>query len=553
MAITTDEPVIRRTAKYPPSEWSYDFIQSLPGNSMVEKYKTASNNFKERVRNIISKETSVENPSRTLELVDDFLRLGISYHFKDEISRVLKMIHNCYFAVPERWNTMNLNLKALGFRLLRQHGYQIPQEIFYDIYDTLGIIKEAIEEDVVGMLNLYEASFYAVDGERILDETREFTTKCLREKQEKNKIVDTKSVMLISHALELPLLWRIPRFESMWFIKAYKVRSDMIPLLVEFAELDYNMVQGVHQEDLKYISRWWADLHWDKKLTFARDRMVESFMWSAGVNHEAPFGVLRRNLAKLITIVNVIDDIYDVYGTLDELEQFTKVVRRWDVNAVSRLPDYMKIFFLGLNNTINEMAFNTLINKKSFSIPYVQKAWIDYCEAMLLEARWFNNGYTPTLEEYMNNSRTSVAIPVVVSSVYFLDSYVSTGEALDSVIQSSATILRLADDLGTASAEFARGDVPKAVECYMHHTGVSEEKAKAYIKSLILEAYKRITKERMACKSPSLQIYMDCALNLGRMGQFTYEREVDVLGTPDDFYKNHLISLLFDSISTLGD
>ncbi|KAL8210523.1 hypothetical protein R6Q57_004960 [Mikania cordata] len=545
MVVTTEAPVVRRSAHYPPSEWSYEFLQSLAGNTVGEKYKTTSGNLKEQVRSWIIKETSVENPLSTLQLVDDLQRLGISHHFKDEISNMLKKMYNSYYEAQENWNKMNLNLKALGFRLLRQHGYHIPQEIFEDIKDESGSIKDDVRKDIVGMLNLYEASFYAVDDENIMDETREFTKKCLREELEKNKIGNKSIEMLVHHALELPLLWRLPRFESIWFIEAYKGRSDMIPLLFEFAELDYNILQGIHQEDLKFTSRWWVGLDWDKKLEFARDRMVESFMWSVGANHEPQFSVQRRNVTRLITMVNVVDDVYDVYGTLDELEQFTEVVRRWDVDAIEELPEYMRICFLGLNNTINEMGYHTLINKGSAVIPYVKKAWIDYCEANLLEARWFNSGYTPTLEEYLNNSRITVALPVIVSCAYFLDSNVSIEENLQNVIQWSAVVLRLADDLGTASAEIARGDVPKAVQCYMHESGVSEEKAREYIKSLIIDAYKKITAERMACKSPDLQIFMECASNLGRMGQFTYERG-DIFGAPDDLYKNHQISLLFD-------
>lgn len=543
MAVATDAPVVRRSANYPPSEWSYDFLQSLAGNHMVEKYKTISTSLKEKVRKMIYVDTAVEKPLSTLELVDDLQRLGISYHFKNEISSVLKMIYNCYYEAHETWNNLDLNLKALGFRLLRQHGYHIPQDIFEDIMDEAGNIKANVGEDVVGMLNLYEASFYAVDGDNILDEAREFTTKCLKEK--KNIVNNQSTLMLISHALELPLLWRIPRFESIWFIEAYKRRSDMKSLLLEFAELDYNIVQGIHQEDLKYSSRWWVGLQWDKKLVFARDRMVESFMWSVGANHEPEFGVLRRNVTKNITMVNVIDDVYDVYGTLEELEQFTEVVRRWDVNALEGLPEYMKICFLGFYNTVNEMGYNTLTNKDSFVIPYVRKTWTEYCEANLNEARWFHNGYTPTLEEYLNNSRITVALPVIVLAAYFLDSNDFIGDALQNVIHWSAMVLRLADDLGTSSAELARGDVPKAVECYMHETGVSEENARAYIKNLIIVAYKNITKERMTCKSPALQIFMECASNLGRMGQFTYERG-DIFGAPDDLYKSHQMSLLFE-------
>lgn len=130
------------------------------------------------------------------------------------------------------------------------------QEIFEDIKDEAGNFKAYIREDVVGMLNLYEASFLAVEDENILDEAREFTSKCLKEMLDMKNIVNQSMSMLISHALELPLLWRIKRFEAMWFIEAYKRKSDMRVVLLELAELDFNIVQGIHQEDLKYSSRY---------------------------------------------------------------------------------------------------------------------------------------------------------------------------------------------------------------------------------------------------------------------------------------------------------
>lgn len=70
---------------------------------------------------------NVGNPLGTLELVDELQRLGISYHFEDEISEVLEMIYYNYYKTHNKWNSMDLNVKALGFRLLRQHGYQVPQ------------------------------------------------------------------------------------------------------------------------------------------------------------------------------------------------------------------------------------------------------------------------------------------------------------------------------------------------------------------------------------------------------------------------------------------
>ncbi|MFS7971897.1 putative R-linalool synthase [Helianthus anomalus] len=68
----------------------------------------------------------VGNPLSVLELVDDLQRLGISYHFEAEISNLLEMIYCKHYKSHDEWHKMDLNLKALGFRLLRQRGYPVP-------------------------------------------------------------------------------------------------------------------------------------------------------------------------------------------------------------------------------------------------------------------------------------------------------------------------------------------------------------------------------------------------------------------------------------------
>ena len=50
-------------------------------------------------------------------------------------------------------------------------------EIFKDVIDVNGCFKG----DIIGMLNLYEASYHSVEEESILDDAREFTTKYLKE------------------------------------------------------------------------------------------------------------------------------------------------------------------------------------------------------------------------------------------------------------------------------------------------------------------------------------------------------------------------------------
>ncbi|PWA72410.1 beta-myrcene synthase [Artemisia annua] len=549
MAFTADENVVRRTANYEPTLWSYDHIQSLSSKYTGEEYAARANILKNSVKRLLGE---VENSPSILELVNDLQRLGIYYHFEDEIRNALEMIYYKYYKTPDKWGKMDLNLTALGFRLLRQHGYQVPQEIFQNFLDNAQNLKPHLLEEIAGMLNLYEASYHAFEDETILDNARAFTTKYLKENLDK---IDGHILSLVSHALEFPLHWRVPRVEAKWYIEVYEKKNGMNHILIELAKLDFDMVQAIHLEDLKHASRWWRNTNWDKKLSFARDRLVENFLWTIGFNYLPQFSHGRRTLTKVNALITTIDDVYDVFGTLDEIEQFTDATNRWDINSIEELPDYMKICFLGFYNTINEITYNALTNKRFIILPYLKKAWGDLFKSFVVEANWYQSGHIPTLEEYLENGCISISGPVILMHVHFITSISSAEEIMQcmeiskDIVRYSSLIFRLTDDLGTSSGEMERGDNPKSLQCYMHETGASEDEARIYMKSLIGETWKKLNKERTHASSDITREFIDFATNLVRMAQFMYG-EGDVHGRPD-VTKSHVLSLLFNPIQEI--
>ena len=77
---------------------------------------------------MLNKELLLEGDSlRQLELVDELQRLGLLYHFEIEINQILKNMNEKFRNGKDlEWNN-NLYATALHFRILRQHGYYIPQ------------------------------------------------------------------------------------------------------------------------------------------------------------------------------------------------------------------------------------------------------------------------------------------------------------------------------------------------------------------------------------------------------------------------------------------
>ncbi|QHN79119.1 Isoprene synthase [Arachis hypogaea] len=104
---------------------------------------------------------------------------------------------------------------------------------------------------------------------------------------------------------------------------------------------------------------------------------------------------------------------------------------RWDVIAVNTLPDYMKLIFLALFNSVNGMiAF--LISQNC---------------AFRQEANWCNKNIIPPFHAYLQNATISSSSEALLAPCYFL-----LAQAIDDsittnyLVRSSCTIFRLYND-----------------------------------------------------------------------------------------------------------
>ncbi|KAK8527452.1 hypothetical protein V6N13_085282 [Hibiscus sabdariffa] len=544
--VSGEVDVVRRSGNFRPTIWDNDYVQSLRSDFVqCGSHKERASKLQGEVSEMLC---GVVDPLEKLELIDTLQRLGLSRHFQHEINTTLKNTSADCGSVPGE--KQSLHATALGFRLLRQHGYMVNQDVFTSFMDEVGNIKASFSQDYKGVLDLYEASYLLVEGETMLENARESAAKLLKECLKQTN--DPYLRMLVEHALELPLHWRMSRLEASWFIDAYQKNKDKNPIVLELAILDYNTVQAIHQDDLRHASSWWKDLGLCEKLNFARDRLMENFLWSAAIIITPQSGKIRRVQTKAGTLVTVIDDVYDVYGTLDELELFTDAVERWDINAIQRLPTYMKICYHALYNSINEMAFDILKEQGIDVLPFLKKLWTNLCKAYLLEAKWYYIGHTPTLQEYIDNAWTSISGSVLLGHAYLVTDHITQEglqhieECCHNIIYQSSMIVRLTDDLGTSSDELKRGDVPKSIQCYMHENKASEEEAREHVKTLIEAAWKKINEEQMG-KSPFSRTFIEIAMNLARVAHMMYQNG-DGHTNEDGDTKERVLSLFVNPI-----
>ncbi|XP_030459491.2 probable terpene synthase 12 [Syzygium oleosum] len=449
----------RRPPQYQPTLWTYNYLQSLPTRDQRHAVKQQN----ERVQMLEQEVRSAMNDenaefSTVLALVDDIQRLGLSFLFDEDVMRALHRYHHSLDEGCMNRDKKTLHGTALCFRILRQNGFEVSQDVFRIFMDEQGTFMESLSHDVEGMLSLYEASHLAFEEEDLLREAKAFAVKHLNHFNSTDVSRDLK-YFRVNHGSGLPLHQRMPLLEARRSIKAYAARRDADRRLLELAMYNFNMVQSILQRDLQEMSRWWNDVvSLANKLSFARDRLMECFFWTVGMAYEPQFSNLRKGLTKVTALVTTIDDVYDVYGDLDELELFTDAVHRWDVDAVSNLPGYMKLCFLALYNSVHEMAYDVLKQDGENIIPCLAKAWSDLCKAFMQEAKWKHNKVTPAFKEYMNNGWISVSGLVILIHAFFLLSPHVRKEELESfesyshdLLKSPSVIFRLCNDLGTSS------------------------------------------------------------------------------------------------------
>ncbi|PIN19468.1 (R)-limonene synthase [Handroanthus impetiginosus] len=548
--------ITRRSGNYKPSLWDFNFIQSLDSAYLGECYVKRASELKQQVNGMLQ-ERAVE-PVDQLELIDNLQNLGIASHFQDKIKQILETIYqrnydiNCATHQPNQ--IKDLYATALEFRLLRQHGFHVPQEIFDCFKNKKGDFKASLGDDTKGLLQLYEASFLLTEGESSLELAREFTTNLLQEKLQTN-INDDNLSLLVRRSLELPRHCMLLRPNVRWFLDAYGRRPDMNPTVFELAKLDFNIYQANVQQELKHISRWWKETGLAEKLPFSRDRVVESYFWTIGIE-PLEQGHERILATKIIMLETVLDDIFDVYATPEELHLFYNVIQRWDLESIEKLPIYMQIYFVVLNNTVNEIAYHILKQQGVVTIQHLRKAWMDLCKAYMKEAVWYNNGVKPGLKEYLDNAWISVGVPTFLYQVYFLVTNPIEKEATKyfdeyhNIIRGSSMIARLADDVATAGDELERGDVTKSVQCYMNETGASDEEAREAMRLLIWEAWKKLNTDRISSSCPFPEVFIQNVVNLARVGQSIYQYG-DGYGYQHSETKNkdRIVSMLFDPVA----
>ncbi|PWA83975.1 Alpha-isocomene synthase [Artemisia annua] len=568
--MSVQENVIRPTANFPPSVWGDQFLTYDEREDQAGLEKVVED-LKDKLRQEILGTLNVPTQhTNLLRLIDSIQRLGIAYHFEEEVDRTL---HHFYDTYGDNWTG---GATSIWFRVMRQQGFFVSSDVFKSYKDKNGAFKEPLENDVAGLLELYEATYLRVPGEVILDDALAFTKARLDDISNdplwRNSIVSTQ----IIEALKQPMHKRVPRLEALRYIAFYQQQASCNESLLKLAKLDFNLLQSLHKKELSQVYKWWKGFEVPTNLAYARNRMVECYFWSLSVFFEPKYSQSRMFLAKVISVATILDDTYDAYGIYEELEIFTaalhrytmrtchplvsfqfrrlpiKKLFRWSVTCLDALPEKYKLVYRMLLSLYEDMEKILTKMGKAHHLNYIREAMMEYIGCYLKEAKWANEEYIPTMEEHKEVTTVSSGYKFTLIASFAAMGDVITDETfkwaltMPPLAKACCVLCRVMDDIVTHKEEQERKHVASGIQCYMKEFDVTEQHVYNVFNTKVEHAWVEMNEESLKCKDVKLPIIMR-VINLARAMDVLYKNKDHYTHVGPELI-NHIKSLVVDPI-----
>ncbi|GLJ05653.1 hypothetical protein SUGI_0022320 [Cryptomeria japonica] len=535
--------------------WEDDFLQPIAKHHYEgPSYGERCGGLIREIKHMFSATAGGENNvPQLLSLVDNIERLGIDRHFQEEIKEALDLVYRNWGECQR-----DLNTTALGFRNLRLHRYSVSPGMLEPFRTANGQFlcstAESEEEQIRSILNLHRASYIAFPGEKILDEAKEFSTTYLSEALHKTGI-SSNLLHEISFNLENRCYNNLPRLETRKYIEIYEENSSWARMdgnwkLLSFAQMDFKMIQYMHQQELETYSRWWRDSGLSQ-LKFASRRHIEYFYLACAICEDEKYSAFRFGIAKLSAIAAYFVDTYHTYGTVDQLKHFTNAIKKWDPTSIEHLPKYMKVMYTTLYETLNEVNEDVQKIQGQDTLSTSRDIWQYFIDVMLQEVERRASRNIPTFMEYLRIgkvfSRTCEAIlwPLLTTKGILLENILQNLDYPSRVYDILFLCLTLEGDIKSFKGKVDQGEEISSISCYMRdNPGATKEDALSFVKNLLDEKLKELNLELLQSNEvPTCT--KDYSYDIIR-GFLHFHQEKDNFTISSKDIKNHITQIIFE-------
>ncbi|KAM3346960.1 hypothetical protein ACQJBY_021133 [Aegilops geniculata] len=228
-----------------PTLWGDYFLKYKPQSSAQQAHmRERMEILLEQVRTVMKEANEIP---KILELVITIERLGLGYHYENEIAQLLDVVLN------SDYDDNNLHLVSLRFYLLRKNRYDVSSDVFHKFEDKQGGF---IQSDTNSLLSLYNAAHLSIKGEDVFDMAVSFTRRHLLGALEN---LESPFVGEVSSSLLTPPFRRVGILEARNYLPCYTNKAMRNEAILELAKLNFNILQLHFCEELKDVTMWDED------------------------------------------------------------------------------------------------------------------------------------------------------------------------------------------------------------------------------------------------------------------------------------------------------
>ncbi|CAI9107828.1 OLC1v1007296C3 [Oldenlandia corymbosa var. corymbosa] len=334
--------------------------------------------------------------------VDRLQRLGISRYFHSEIKDCVDYVHRYWTDKGISWarnsRVYDIDDTAMGFRVLRLHGYNVSADVFENFKkgDEFFCFAGQSNQAVTGMFNLYRASQVMFPKEKILANANKFSSEFLRDKRAKNELLDkwiiTKDLPgEVGYALDFPWYASLPRVETRMFLEQYGGEDDVWigktlyrmsnvnnNIYLELGKLDYNNCQALHQLEWARIQIWYRNSGLGE-LGLSERSLLLGFYLAAASIFEPERSKERIAWAKTTALINATK----AYFKNHQISPEDKTTFLQQMQLYGKSPTYInggrykpkQRLVRTLLGTLNQLNLDAVLTHGGDILHYLRQAW----------------------------------------------------------------------------------------------------------------------------------------------------------------------------------